>query len=56
MTAETTTTGRPMAMAAEQQLRGLQAQLEIAIKELTRWHARADESRLAALRAAADKL
>ena len=48
--------GRPTAMAAGQQLRGLQPQLEIAIKELTRWRARADESRLTALRAAADKL
>jgi hypothetical protein len=52
----TAATGRPMAMAAEQQLRGLQAQLDIAIKELTRWRARAEESRLAALRAAADEL
>jgi len=49
-------TGRPMAIAAEQQLRGLQAQLDIAVKEVSRWRARADEARLTALRAAADAL
>ena len=46
--------GRPM--AAEQQLRGLLVQLDGAIKELSRWRVRADETRLAALRAAADAL
>ncbi|WP_030443575.1 hypothetical protein [Actinoplanes subtropicus] len=48
--------GRPAAMAAEQHLRGLRVQLEVAVRELTRWRTRADESRLAALRAAADAL
>ena len=48
--------GRPMAMAAEQQLNGLRSQLDIAIKELGRWRTRADEARLAALRAAADAI
>jgi hypothetical protein len=52
----TAATGRPMAIAAEQQLRGLQAQLDIAVKEVSRWRARADDARLAALRAAADAL
>jgi len=48
--------GRPMALAAEQHLRGLRIQLDAAVKEVARWRARADETRLAALRAAADAL
>jgi hypothetical protein len=48
--------GRPMAIAAEQHLRGLQIQLDAAVKELSRWRARADATRLTALRAAADAL
>jgi len=48
--------GRAMPMAAEQQLRGLQTQLDVAAKELARWRLRADEARLTALRAAADAL
>jgi len=48
--------GQPTALAAEQHLRRLLVQLDAAVKELTRWRARADETRLAALRAAADAL
>jgi hypothetical protein len=42
--------------AAEQPLRGLQRQLETAIKEVTAWRARADATRSAALRAAEESL
>lgn len=43
-------------MAAGQHLRGLQLQLDVAIKELARWQARAEQARVAALRAAQDNL
>jgi hypothetical protein len=43
-------------LAAENHLRGLQRELDAAIKELTRWHTRADEARIAVLRAAPDAL
>ncbi|GAA2629736.1 hypothetical protein [Paractinoplanes durhamensis] len=42
--------------AAEQPLRSLQRQLDEAIKEITRWRARADEERTASLRAAQERL
>ncbi|MEU4239799.1 hypothetical protein [Actinoplanes sp. NPDC026619] len=42
--------------AAEQPLRGLQRQLETAIKEITSWRVRADAARTAALRTAEESL
>jgi hypothetical protein len=48
--------GSAAGLAAEQHLRGLQRQLDAAAETITGWRRRADETRLAALRAASDRL
>ena len=48
--------GTTTAVVAEQHLRGLQHQLDAALETITRWRAHAEQSRVAALRAAQDEL